>query len=138
MQYGFNTDTLKKISTFWYEEYKWRDRETFLNKFPQFKTKIQGLDLHFIHVKPNIADSTTVKRTLPLLLLHGWPGSVREFYSLIPLLTNEPQHGADFVFEVVVGTIAARLWILASTCYARTGYRTNSCHVQSVDEPTWT
>ncbi|GLV42699.1 Juvenile hormone epoxide hydrolase 2 [Carabus blaptoides fortunei] len=103
-QYGFNTDTLKKIITFWRKDYKWRDRETFLNKLPQFKTKIQGLDVHFIHVKPKITDPA-VKRTIPLLLLHGWPGSVREFYSLIPLLTTKPQHGADFVFEVIVPSL---------------------------------
>lgn len=103
-QYGFNTDTLKKIITFWQKEYKWRDREIFLNKFPQFTTKIQGLDLHFIHVKPKITDPA-IKKTIPLLLLHGWPGSVREFYSLIPLLTTKPQHGADFVFEVVAPSL---------------------------------
>ncbi|GLV42698.1 Juvenile hormone epoxide hydrolase 2 [Carabus blaptoides fortunei] len=102
-QYGFNSDTLQKIIAFWRKEYKWRDREVFLNQYPQFKTQIQGLDLHFIHVKPKITGS--IKRTIPLLMMHGWPGSVREFYSLIPLLTTKPLHGADFAFEVIVPSL---------------------------------
>nr|CAD7571340.1 unnamed protein product [Timema californicum] len=51
-QYGFNTQYLKKIVTFWHEEYNWREREAYLNSFPQFKTQVDGLDLHFLHVKP--------------------------------------------------------------------------------------
>lgn len=102
-QYGFNTDTLKKLITYWRKDYKWRDREAFLNKYPQFKTQIQGLDVHFIHVKPKITGQ--VKKTVPLLLMHGWPGSVREFYSMIPILTEKPLHGADFVFEVIVPSL---------------------------------
>lgn len=102
-QYGFNTDTLKKIINFWRNDYKWKERETYLNKYPQFKTQIQGLDIHYIHVKPKLTQD--VKKSVPLLMLHGWPGSVREFYEIIPLLTEKPLNGADFVFEVIVPSL---------------------------------
>jgi len=92
---------LKEIVDFWRTKYDWRQREKFLNKYPQFKTQIQGLDIHYIHVKP---ENTGGRRVLPLLLLHGWPGSVREFYEMIPMLT-QPQPNVDFVFELIVGSL---------------------------------
>nr|CAD7263042.1 unnamed protein product [Timema shepardi]CAD7571341.1 unnamed protein product [Timema californicum] len=101
-QYGFNTDYLKKVVDFWRTKYNWREREAYLNSFPQFKTQVDGLDLHFLHVKPKQVPPST--RVLPLLLLHGWPGSVREFYEIIPLLTT-PREGVNFVFEVVVPSL---------------------------------
>lgn len=96
-----NTNLLTKIVEYWKTKYNWREREHFLNKYPQFKTNIQGLSIHFIHVKPA---QTQGLKVLPLLLLHGWPGSVREFYEAIPLLTT-PQPGKDFVFEVIVPSL---------------------------------
>nr|CAD7394412.1 unnamed protein product [Timema cristinae] len=101
-QYGFNTDYLKKVVDFWRTKYNWREREAYLNSFPQFKTQVDGLDIHFLHVKPKQVPPST--RVLPLLLLHGWPGSVREFYEIIPLLTT-PREGVNFVFEVVVPSL---------------------------------
>ena len=60
-----------------------------------------GLDIHFIHAKPN---NTEGKRVLPLLIVHGWPGSIMEFYKIIPLLTSpKPEH--DFVFEVIAPSL---------------------------------
>ncbi|KAF5295494.1 hypothetical protein FQR65_LT10482 [Abscondita terminalis] len=100
-QYGMNTNLLKNIVEFWKTKYNWREREKFLNKYPQFKTKIQGLDIHFIHVKPTVTEG---KEVLPLLLMHGWPGSIREFYEIIPLLTA-PQKNQKFVFELVVPSL---------------------------------
>ncbi|KAK5642946.1 hypothetical protein RI129_009113 [Pyrocoelia pectoralis] len=100
-QYGMNTNLLKEILEFWKTEYNWREREQFLNQYPQFQTKIQGLNIHFLHVKPT---KTNGKEVVPLLMLHGWPGSVREFYEVIPLLTT-PQEGRDFVFEVIVPSL---------------------------------
>jgi juvenile hormone epoxide hydrolase len=100
-QYGLNTRLLSKIVDFWRTEYNWKEREAFLNKFPQFTVSIQGLKLHYIHVKPSNPEGHKV---LPLLLLHGWPGSVREFYEIIPLLTT-PQPGRNFVFEVIVPSL---------------------------------
>ncbi|CAH1183115.1 unnamed protein product [Phaedon cochleariae] len=99
--YGMNTDLLKNITEFWKTKYNWREREALLNQFPQFKVNVQGLNIHYIHVKPK---PTKGMRVLPLLLLHGWPGSVLEFYDMIPLLTT-PQKGRDFVFEVIVPSL---------------------------------
>ncbi|CAG9859815.1 unnamed protein product [Phyllotreta striolata] len=96
-QYGMNTNLLKKVVDYWKTKYNWRSREKYLNKFPQFTVNIQGLDIHYIHVKPKVPPTIKV---LPLLLLHGWPGSVREFYEIIPILTT-PQDGFDFTFEVI-------------------------------------
>jgi juvenile hormone epoxide hydrolase len=101
-QYGINTKLLKEIVNFWLTKYDWREREKFLNQFPQFKTNIQGLNIHYIHVKPKNVPSGT--KILPLLLLHGWPGSVREFYEMIPLLTTV-QKDKDFVFEVIAPSL---------------------------------
>ncbi|KAK5642977.1 hypothetical protein RI129_009144 [Pyrocoelia pectoralis] len=100
-QYGMNTNLMKEIIEFWKTKYNWREREKFLNQYPQFQTKIQGLNIHFLHVKPTKANG---KQVVPLLMLHGWPGSVREFYEIIPLLTT-PQEGQDFVFEVIVPSL---------------------------------
>ncbi|XP_025832015.1 juvenile hormone epoxide hydrolase 1-like isoform X2 [Agrilus planipennis] len=102
-QYGINTNLLIEIVDFWINKYNWREREKFLNKFPQFKTEIQGLNIHFIHVKPSSSLPKNI-RVLPIILFHGWPGSVREFYDVIPLLTK-PQSGRDFVFEVIVPSL---------------------------------
>ncbi|KAF5269508.1 hypothetical protein FQA39_LY08697 [Lamprigera yunnana] len=100
-QYGFNTNLLIEIVEYWKNDYNWRERETFLNQFPQFKTNIQGLDIHYIHVKPKVSSNVKV---LPLLILHGWPGTVREFYKIIPHLTQE-RKARNFVFEVIAPSL---------------------------------
>ncbi|XP_067008637.2 juvenile hormone epoxide hydrolase 2 [Anabrus simplex] len=101
-EYGFNTEHLKSVVDFWLNKYNWKEREAFLNSLPQFKTQVSGLQLHYIHVKPSkVPSGVTV---VPLLLLHGWPGSIREFYQLIPLLTT-PHHGTDFIFEVIAPSL---------------------------------
>ncbi|XP_061705565.1 juvenile hormone epoxide hydrolase-like [Cydia pomonella] len=99
-QYGFNSLHLNSWKEYWAQKYNFTEREQFFNQFQQFKTNIQGLDIHFIWVRPETRPGVEV---LPLLLLHGWPGSVREFYELIPLLTQKPIHG--FVFEVIVPSL---------------------------------
>lgn len=98
-EYGFNTDTLKEIVAFWKDKYIWREREKFLNQFPQFTTTIQGLKIHFLRVKPEDKKIPTV----PLLLLHGWPGSVREFYRMIPMLLDAKKYG--FAFEIIAPSL---------------------------------
>lgn len=99
-QYGVNSDFLKQVVTYWKDDYNWKNRENYLNQYPQFKTKISGLNIHFLRVAPTEPHR---KKVLPLLLLHGWPGSVREFYEVIPLFTN-PQK-SDFVFEIVAPSL---------------------------------
>lgn len=107
-EYGFNSNRLQEILKYWKSTYlsKWNEREAFLNQFPHFQTQIQGLNIHFIHVKPNVPAGTKV---LPLLLLHGWPGSVREFYDVIPKLTTK-SNDKDFVFEVIVPSLPGYGW----------------------------
>lgn len=100
--YGMNTNLLKTIVEYWRHQYNWTERQAFFNQFPHFKTKIQGIDIHFLHVKPkNVPKGVEV---VPILLVHGWPGSVREFYEMIPILIT-PQKDRNFVFEVVVPSL---------------------------------
>lgn len=103
-QYGFNTKNLKKIINFWLNEYKWKERQKLLNKFPQFTMQVQGLNIHFLHVKPKESDDMKV---MPLLLLHGWPSSTREMFDLIPLLTT-PQEGKTIIFEVIAPNLPGK------------------------------
>lgn len=100
--YGINGNLLGEILDHWKTKYNWREREQFLNQYPQFLTKIQGLDVHFLHVKPKKIDAGV--KVFPLLMLHGWPGSVREFYEIVPLLTTK-QTGNNFVFELIVPSL---------------------------------
>ncbi|CAG9568746.1 unnamed protein product [Danaus chrysippus] len=99
--YGFNSGRLSWWTQYWSEKYPFSDREQFLNSVPQYVTNIQGLDVHFIRVKPKVSKEVTV---VPLLLLHGWPGSVREFYEAIPLLTKYSDDH-EFVFEVIAPSL---------------------------------
>ncbi len=101
-EYGINSDFLKQIVDYWSSTYDWKNRESLLNEFPQFKTNINGLDIHFIHSK---ADKPIKgKKVLPLLILHGWPSSFIELTKIIPLLTAESKD-RDFVFEVVAPSL---------------------------------
>lgn len=99
-EYGFNTGLMEKVVEHWANHYDWRAQESYMNSFPHFKTKMAGLDIHFIHMKP----AETSRKVIPLLLLHGWPGSFVEFLKIIPLLTQE-REGYDFTIEVVVPSL---------------------------------
>ncbi|XP_027863223.1 epoxide hydrolase 1 [Xiphophorus couchianus] len=98
-QYGFNSTYLKKVISYWRNTFDWKKQVAMLNKYPHFKTKIEGLDVHFIHVRPLQSGD---QRALPLMLVHGWPGSFYEFYKILPLLT---QNHNGFAFEVVIPSI---------------------------------
>ena len=78
---------IQDICKYWAETYDWRRREALLNRFGQFKTSIENVDIHFIHVRSPHADA------MPLLLTHGWPGSVVEFQKAIGPLTDPTSHG---------------------------------------------
>ncbi|UIY22949.1 epoxide hydrolase N-terminal domain-containing protein [Rhizobium leguminosarum] len=67
---GVQTDRLKELARYWQSSYDWRKAENRLNSFPQFLTNIDGLDIHFIHVRSHHENA------LPLIMTHGWPGSV--------------------------------------------------------------
>lgn len=77
----------KELAAYWAGGYDWRDREARLNRWPQFRTEIDGVDIHFIHHRSTHDDA------LPLLMTHGWPGSVFEFHKVIEPLTDPTAHG---------------------------------------------
>lgn len=100
-EYGMNTDYLENVLDYWRDKYNFKERARLLNKFSHYKTKIQGLDVHFIRQKPKVPDNVEV---LPLLMLHGWPSSSKEFDKVIPMLTA-PKEGYDIVFEVIAADL---------------------------------
>jgi pimeloyl-ACP methyl ester carboxylesterase len=90
--------TVQALARYWLEEYDWRKCEAKINSYPQFLTEIDGLDIHFLHVRSPHEDA------LPLIVTHGWPGSVVEQLKIIDPLTNPTAHGgsASDAFHVVV------------------------------------
>lgn len=101
--YGMNQTTLQTIVHYWKNSYDWKQREKRLNQYSHFKTQIEGLDIHFMRVVPQLHENQKVK-VLPLLMVHGWPGSIVEFYNILPLLTT-PQDGSSVVFDVICPSI---------------------------------
>ena len=79
-EYGYNLDHLMNtISDYWLNKYDWKKQEQILNKvLPQFKTQIDGLDIHFAHIKPN-SKLAKGKKIIPILMVHGWPGKINTF-----------------------------------------------------------
>ncbi|HXW38860.1 MAG TPA: epoxide hydrolase [Acidimicrobiales bacterium] len=86
---GVPLDYLERLCRHWSDGYDWRTREERLNRLPQFRTDLEGLGIHFIHVR------SPVEGALPLILTHGWPGSVVEFLEVIGPLTDPVTHGGD-------------------------------------------
>jgi len=80
---------IKEVCRYWAEEYDWRKREALLNRFAQYTTDIDGLAIHFLHVRSPHPEA------MPLLITHGWPGSVVEFQKVIAPLTNPTAYGGD-------------------------------------------
>ena len=87
--YGTDTGWLCDLVAYWRDGFDWRAAESRLNAFPQYRTSLAGIDLHYLHV-PGIGP-----QPLPLLLSHGWPGSVVEFIDIIPRLTDPARFGGD-------------------------------------------
>ncbi|KAF7710900.1 epoxide hydrolase 1 [Silurus meridionalis] len=98
--YGFNSTYLKKVTSYWRHEFNWERQVKVLNKYPHFKTNIEGIDVHFIHVKP--VQRKAGQKVVPLIMVHGWPGSFYEFYRILPMLTETEE---DVVFEVICPSI---------------------------------
>jgi pimeloyl-ACP methyl ester carboxylesterase len=95
---GVPLATMKELVRYWATDYDWRKAEARLNALPQFLTNIDGLDIHFIHVR------SREKNALPLIINHGWPGSVLEQIKLVGPLTDPVAHGgkAEDAFDVVI------------------------------------
>ena len=90
--------TLQELARYWAQDYDWRKIEAKLNALPNFVTEIDGLDIHFIHVRSKHDNA------LPLIITHGWPGSVIEQLKIVDPLTNPTAHGgsASDAFDVVI------------------------------------
>jgi pimeloyl-ACP methyl ester carboxylesterase len=98
---GVQLATMQKLARYWESDYDWRKVEARLNALPQFVTEIDGLDIHFIHVRSKHKDA------LPVIVTHGWPGSIIEQLKIIGPLTNPTAHGgteAD-AFDVVIPSL---------------------------------
>ncbi|XP_038217880.1 juvenile hormone epoxide hydrolase-like [Zerene cesonia] len=100
-EYGFNSKQLESWLKYWAEEYPFSDREKYINQYKHYKTNIQGLDIHFVRVTPEVPPG---KEVVPLLLLHGWPASFLEFYDAIPLLTAVNKD-RDFAVELIIPSL---------------------------------
>ena len=98
---GVQLETMQELARYWSAEYDWPACETRLNALPQFKTEIDGVDVHFIHVK------SRHERALPLIMTHGWPGSVIELLETVAPLTDPTAHGgqAEDAFDLVLPSI---------------------------------
>jgi pimeloyl-ACP methyl ester carboxylesterase len=98
---GVQLATLRELARYWTTEYDWREGEARLNALPQFITEIDGVDIHFIHVR------SRHENAMPLIMTHGWPGSVLELLETVGPLTNPTSHGgspAD-AFHVVLPSL---------------------------------
>jgi epoxide hydrolase len=103
---GAPLEDVRDLCTYWAEQYDWPAQQARLNAVPQFVTEIDGLAVHFLHARSPHAGA------LPLVLTHGWPGSVAEFLDLIGPLTDPAAHGGDAAdaFDVVVPSLPGYGW----------------------------
>ncbi len=99
--YGTNINFMKELTNYWVNSYDWKSQEKLLNKFPQFKTKVDGLDIHFIWKKSSSSNA------LPLILIHGWPGSVIEFQKIIEPLSEPEKYGLknELAFDIIAPSL---------------------------------
>jgi microsomal epoxide hydrolase len=99
--YGMSTAVMKDIQRYWLETYDWRAAEAELNRWPQFTAEVDGLSIHFVHVVGE------AKGQRPLLITHGWPGSIYEFWQAIGPLAFPSQHGgqAEDAFDLVIPSL---------------------------------
>jgi len=96
--YGVPGDRVRTLAQYWLDEFDWRVLETTLNAYPQFVTEIDGENIHFLHIRSSRPDAT------PVILTHGWPGSILEYLDLIAPLT-EPTSAQDPAFHVVIPSL---------------------------------
>ena len=98
---GVQLATLRELARFWETDYDWRKVESKLNALPQFKTEIDGVEIHFIHVK------SPHENALPLIMTHGWPGSIIELLDTVGPLTDPTAHGGtpEDAFHLVLPSL---------------------------------
>jgi len=100
-EYGANLDYMKEISKYWVSEFDWRKHEREINKFPNFITKVDDIDIHFIHEKGSGS------KPVPLLISHGWPGTIVEFLHIIEKLAHPEHFGGkeEDAFDVIAPSL---------------------------------
>jgi pimeloyl-ACP methyl ester carboxylesterase len=98
---GIPLDYMQELCSYWSEKYDWREREAKLNQHPGFRTEIDGVGIHFLHVRSPEANA------MPLVMTHGWPGSIVEFQKVIGPLSDPRSHGGDAAdaFHIVCPTL---------------------------------
>ena len=108
---GTDAGYLRGLADYWRQDFDWRASEAQLNRLPQFTTTVNGLSLHFIHVR------SPHPHAMPLLITHGWPGSVYEFHKIIGPLVDPPSYGGDAhdSFHVICPSIPGYGWSQAPT-----------------------
>ena len=99
--YGTNLDYMKELCTYWHEQFDWRQHEAEINRFSHYKAQVDGIDLHFIHTKGS------GPAPIPLIISHGWPGSVLEFVGIIEPLAHPERFGGsvDDAFDVIAPSL---------------------------------
>jgi len=99
--FGTNIDYMKNLADYWTKEYDWKSQEVRLNQFPNYKTKVDDLDIHFIIKK------SSSPKAIPLILIHGWPGSIVEFLEIIDPLCEPEKYGNDneVCFDIIAPSI---------------------------------
>ena len=100
-KYGSNLDYMKEISSYWIKDFDWRKHEAEINKFSNFTTVVEDIKMHFIHEKGSGSNPT------PLLLMHGWPGSIVEFLHIIEKLAHPEKFGGNIedAFDVIAPSL---------------------------------
>jgi hypothetical protein len=126
---GVQLATTQALARYWATDYDWRACEARLNALPQFTTKVDGVDIHFIHVKSPHEDA------LPLIVTHGWPGSVIELLETVGPLTDPTAHGGDAedAFHLVLPSLPG--YGLSGEPRDRLGRGPHRAGVGGADEP---
>jgi pimeloyl-ACP methyl ester carboxylesterase len=96
-KYGAKLNYIKELADYWLNKFDWRRVEDEINQYPNYVTEIDGVKIHFLHIKGK------GKTSVPLIITHGWPGSFLEMMKLIPLLTTNPEFTFDLIIPSVIG-----------------------------------
>jgi microsomal epoxide hydrolase len=104
--WGVNKPTLIDYKNYWQNQFSWKKQEKKLNSLPQFTTEIEGLKIHFVHSKA--AKNSNYTTIVPICLVHGWPGTVYDFYKIIPML-NDPRKYLDPTSTIAYDVVAPSL-----------------------------
>ena len=127
---GVQLATMQALASYWTTDYDWRACEARLNALPQFTTEIDGVEIHFIHVR------SRHENALPLIMTHGWPGSVVELLETVGPLTDPTAHGGTARGRIPPGAaVTARLRVLRRAGRARLGRQPHRTRVGGADAP---